>query len=389
MDDLTLVREFFDEPATPAPAVVAEARRRAFDARPAPRTSWKPTRVAIGGLGVAATTAAVAAAVTISGTSPVPGGQDGTTRLSARQVLLAAAVQTTNAAPSNGTGRYWRMQVKAYHEDNVQPAKGFEPKPQPKGTVAQLGHPFAMARYGAGCEGDVWAARVARNPSWMIIRQESAHLLSAGDEPLWKKEGSPPYGWCDLGMGGMAGDLAQPSASRVGPGTNWGYPTVDGLQVSLDQISKLPTDPAALRRVLETWTESATDKSAWEFVHEPYESQRILFSQARDLLFLVPAPPKVRAAMFRILADLPLARTTGTVKDPLGRPGVGVRLAPPRNTSHLVWNVDSIVLIIDPRTGTLLATQQPDRKSGKLVDYLAVVKEGWTDQNPDLPAQRF
>ncbi|GAB3963627.1 hypothetical protein GCM10029978_022130 [Actinoallomurus acanthiterrae] len=98
--------------------------------------------------------------------------------------------------------------------------------------------------------------------------------------------------------------------------------------------------------------------------------------------------PKVRAATYRMLAGLPAVRSLGHLTDPLGRPGVGVAMTEVRSNGYTLERQ----LIIDPRTGLLLADQQivirPGErwlKPGWRVTYSARQDAGWTNTEPVLP----
>lgn len=120
-----------------------------------------------------------------------------------------------------------------------------------------------------------------------------------------------------------------------------------------------------------------------------------LYDCAFDLLESEPAPAKVRAAAYRMLADLPEIRSVGRTADPLGRQGIAVALgdgAPggPDTESRL---------IADPPTGRLLAQEtvlirpgrgmvpggkgpHMDAPVGTIMNYRALLAAAWTDGAP-------
>jgi len=67
----------------------------------------------------------------------------------------------------------------------------------------------------------------------------------------------------------------------------------------------------------------------------------LVWDEATQLL-TDPVSPQVRAATFRVLADLPRVRSLGLTRDPLNRPGYALRSGPK-------------VIVVDPVTGALLA----------------------------------
>ena len=82
-----------------------------------------------------------------------------------------------------------------------------------------------------------------------------------------------------------------------------------------------------------------------------------------------PVSTAVRAAAFRLLADMPGVRSLGQVTDPLGRQGVAVAIPYPR---------EELRVIFDPATGTHLANVMS-------TGYVAVTAAEWTDQVAAIP----
>ena len=122
----------------------------------------------------------------------------------------------------------------------------------------------------------------------------------------------------------------------------WGFAGLD-----YQQLIHLPTNPAVLLQ--------------WIVRRAPSYGQQPLISEAftmvGDLLRESPAPPKLRAAMFRVVARLPGVEFVGPTRDELGRAGVAVGLASGNVRADLIFN---------PHTGALLADRQVSlsRKSG-------------------------
>jgi hypothetical protein len=112
-----------------------------------------------------------------------------------------------------------------------------------------------------------------------------------------------------------------------------------------------------------------------------------------NLLVDVPAPPDVRAAAYRALADMPNVRTIGPTQDELGRAGVGIlidagdwagMIAPdgrPFKAGELTRK-----LIIAPDTSHVLASQASVGKSSDPVTGTLILEVGWTDERPHEPA---
>lgn len=79
---------------------------------------------------------------------------------------------------------------------------------------------------------------------------------------------------------------------------------LNGTRLGLDEIQRLPAEPAALRAAL------LGSRSGHREIDEELE----VFGLLMSLLYEVPAPPPVRAAAFRALADLPHLENRGKVR---------------------------------------------------------------------------
>ncbi|MGP4103324.1 hypothetical protein [Nonomuraea sp. KM90] len=105
-------------------------------------------------------------------------------------------------------------------------------------------------------------------------------------------------------------------------------------------------------------------------------TEESLFTQATSLLSQLPTTPKVRAALYRVLANLSSVKNIGTIKDPLGRIGTGIELS----------GCGERQIIIDETSGRLLAVQEHSPGCiGELTSWTAVTASGWTDAGPALP----
>ncbi|MES9607896.1 CU044_5270 family protein [Actinomadura sp. NPDC000929] len=212
-------------------------------------------------------------------------------------------------------------------------------------------------------------------------------------------------------------------ASEGGP-PNWMPADDDFDGMTMKQLTELPTEPEALKEALlglrGHWHAVSKNGEKAEPIRalRGQERVRALSDVAGDLLSTAPAPPKVRAAVFRMLADLPGVRPEGRTTDPLGRTGTVVSL-PLTTTAPLGLFTAPKQLgtyrrqfIVDPATGSLLAIRDlvakpphgsrplppgddgrpraleakdmPDRfhKPGEVAAYRAFEVAGWTDARP-------
>ncbi|MFL5914872.1 MAG: CU044_5270 family protein [Gaiellaceae bacterium] len=125
------------------------------------------------------------------------------------------------------------------------------------------------------------------------------------------------------------------SDSTVDPGGN---PYVD--------LSKMPTDPAKLKRLIEH-----------RKLGDPTPPGNAdTFLKIENLLSYSYAPPAVRSALYTIASQLPGVQLIGPTHDPLGRPGTAVAYGLPQPQGRASKDLSS-ELIFDPHTSALLATQ--------------------------------
>lgn len=103
--------------------------------------------------------------------------------------------------------------------------------------------------------------------------------------------------------------------------------------IDLAGLDRLPTDTARLRAML-------TVRGG---------NNALMFDEVTQLLES-PASPKLRAALFRVLAQLPGVHLDGTRKDVKGRSGTQISM----KMSGAVWHGFGESLLVQPRTGTLL-----------------------------------
>ncbi|QEV20009.1 hypothetical protein [Streptomyces alboniger] len=131
------------------------------------------------------------------------------------------------------------------------------------------------------------------------------------------------------------------------------------------QLDKLPTDEKALAALF------------------PKDAER-RFEQILIMLEDSPASPRLRAALFRILADTPGIELIGEVKDSKGRTGVAVEIVrkawfstgPGKDVT--TWTKDRYV--VDPDTGLLLENTQKTRGQDTPADRYTWLEVGPADR---------
>jgi hypothetical protein len=126
-----------------------------------------------------------------------------------------------------------------------------------------------------------------------------------------------------------------------------GAPRLGSGHVSLNRMqggnefldtSKLPTEPKALRELIEA-------RTAPQFVNYP-PGEAETFVLIGDLLRGTYLPPDFRAALYEVAAELPGIELLGKVEDPEGRTGIGIayRGAREGTRSELIFNPNTSAL---------------------------------------------
>ncbi|MDP9846671.1 hypothetical protein [Streptosporangium lutulentum] len=212
--------------------------------------------------------------------------------------------------------------------------------------------------------------------------------LTSADSATWKRAGSPKL--CDNGLP-CEGETVLPGQTRYTLDTRQKARTVRQGLFSLDletaESMKLPRDPVTLRsELLESWP-AYLEKRVRAGVKPEMTMDDWLWEVGVGILEEMPTSPEARAALYRMLADIPGSRVLGGVKEvTVARPFL------PYRESHVV---------IDRRTGTLTAIRsvllKPDPlQKGSMADQtglspgtviyeVAFVKMGWTDESFRLP----
>ncbi|MBF9130654.1 CU044_5270 family protein [Plantactinospora sp. S1510] len=297
------------------------------------------------------------------GDPPPAGGQPGAvdsaiggaTPVTARDILLAAATRAEQAPAESGT--YW----------HVKTLDVFGPQP-----VGAASGGYRLLRRTVN---ESWDASDPRKASWTGRRDFGVRPYSAADEQAWRAAGSPTEWALDTdspkklilstrpGEGTLTRDSAAPRYLE------------DLGQLSLEQVRHLPDEQGALREWVTGRIKAEMGAAAGSAV-----SDQLLFGFLSRMLLDTPAPPEVRAAAFRILADVPGVRSLGTVRDESGRSGQGVEF---RDDSATVR------LIVDPSAHRLLGTKTSSTPKGSKVpakeSSTVVLVAEWSDAAPQAP----
>ncbi len=313
MNEIDLLRELLAE--LPGPRAESRASARgALVARiehsqrpPAPAAvpAWRRSRPRL-----VAVLAGVMALLVALPTLILGGG--GEVRPALGQVLRAAAATaaTQPAEPPPGPGQYYYTRSREAHLSSV----GFNPRcaTHPCGP----GHPWEATREWSVFTPSARQTWIAANGAGRArVVSAKPEFLTPWQRKEWKEAGSP-----HLGSGGVE-DFALS-----------GQPFLD--------TSNLPTQPKALRKLIEARKIPLVDGP-------PGEGET--FTLIGDMLRSTYLPPAFRAALYRVVAELPEVELLGEVKDPVGRKGIGVAFTKGSVTHELIF---------DPATSALLGERE-------------------------------
>jgi len=323
--------------------------------RPALRWSLMGT----GLLGAAAAVALVAPAIVSAPTDGRPGAgalpASPASPQNARDILLAAATKAEQAPAE--TGKYWHVKTL-----NV----------------------FGPLRVGTEPDGywvlkqsveESWDARDAKDASWTGRRDIGVRPRAEADENAWRAAGSPTK-WTLDSDGANVVLSTQPSAGELSKDTESPRYLEDIGQLSLEQVRHLPDDQKALR----DWVTSQIHKQMG-YAPGSANSDQLLFGFLSRMLLDTPAEPKVRAAAFRILADIPAVESLGIVKDDSGRSGQGVEFSNGVETERLVIDAATHMLLADEISSRPKGMEMPAKESSTLV-----LTAEWSDAAPQVPS---
>ncbi|WP_371782882.1 hypothetical protein [Streptosporangium subroseum] len=229
--------------------------------------------------------------------------------------------------------------------------------------------------------------------SWNGFRELGAKPATKKDEAAWRADGSPTT-W-DYRTEGMKIHLS----TKPGKGSivaAEGDP--DGFRLgerymTYQQLQSLPTDAEALRKYLvadvNAWIDKAVEdakttspnskKDDWLSNLDGYVAER-----ASELLYVNPAPDKVRAAAYQVLKTTKGVGDLGQAKDPLGRSGRKLALPVPSGKGSVLKQQ----LLVDTKAMTLLAEYTDLKDGGKAVlgkSGVQTFRAGWTDDKPAVP----
>jgi hypothetical protein len=270
---------------------------------------------------------------------------------SAHELLLVAAERSE--ASTATSGRYW-----------VQPTEF--------GGRMEVGPPERRYHIMLRTSSEMWLATRPGDESLAVQQHLGAEPASPEDEAAWRADGSPTR-WPIPGPDGTPSDEfyeAAPGPKGIRPmegATAANNFLLGGNSVTMAELAALPTDPAALKAWL-------LNRFQVLGIEEP--ADYALFWNAKSLVMDLPVTPAVRAAAYRMMADLTGVTLLGEVTDQRGRSGMAVAY-----THDGDFGATEFRLIIDPATGQALAEENRNA-AGVLARYTLVDGIGFRDEEP-------
>ncbi|GAA3254614.1 hypothetical protein [Nonomuraea helvata] len=396
MDELDLLARSLPDAPPPSAEVVERARARLSAAqheptrrsvrfgpvRPSarfdatlPSLKFRPVRRRFGwALGTAVVTIAVVMAVVtlVSNMTAVPApvlvpprGNDALRQLADRVAKLP-----------DDSGAYWRRSLV---DDGL--------------TRVRAGGETFNAIFSTRLE--LWQPRDPGDTFQNQIEDLGLRPATPADERAWRAAGSPAKVQRVCTPGTQAGDCPKLAMKSKNPDCRYTRTVQpDGLlgdrrvgEVTVAELAALPTDDRGLRE----WV-----RGRWAAMgRKVKQTDDEVLARSRFLLEM-PIRPAARAAVLRLLADLPTTDVRGRATDPLGRAGLEVDLVKGKRSFREFGKDDEVTedhtTILDLRTGVILADVTAAGESteglpkGTIVDYMASTSEsGWTDDRPQRP----
>jgi hypothetical protein len=348
----------------------AYGRRRAADLARITATVDAPARrrrarPILAGLAAAAVAGAIAVPAVTSGGGKA---ERPSRALDARSVLLAGAERTEHE-PAATHGNYWYSQIR-----DVERARQSGPRKGNPGESAngapRRGEYYPFHAY-VSITWENWEPYRQGGTSRMVDRDIATSFASPADKAAWQRAGSPP--------------LTDMKPFAVDTRANEPYLEFGLKGTKMADLAKLPTTPAGLVNLVREDRarrpkELGKFGARWQML--PYVSDVLGTGVG---LINSPAPPKVRAAAYRMLAEQKGIRGIGEARDGLGRPGVALAVRVDVATGHGRLGKMEEHVIIDPGSARILAIESypigADGTVARELDHSTVmVTQGWTDR---------
>jgi hypothetical protein len=268
---------------------------------------------------------------------------------SAHELFLVAAERSESSTATSG--RYWVL-------------------PTEFGSRMEVGPPGRRYHIMIRLSSEMWLATRPGDESLAVQQNLGAEPASPEDEAAWRADGSPTRWPIPKPDGAPSDEYYEAAPGPKGIRLMEGATAVNnfmlgGNPVTMAELAALPTDPAALKAWL-------LNRFQVLGIEEP--ADYALFWNAKSLVMDLPVTPAIRAAAYRMMADLTGVTLLGEVTDQRGRSGMAVAY-----THDGDFGATEFRLIIDPATGQALAEETRDA-AGVLVRYTLVDGMGFRDE---------
>ena len=204
----------------------------------------------------------------------------------------------------------------------------------------------------------------------ILEKNGTPRFLSDRDREVWEAAGRP-----DLGGGQTSDETFQPATTgvtRVGASGVVATAAPSNSLFFLD-LSGLPTDPTELKARIESREIEGGPPGDAE-----------TFTIIADLLRETYAPPALRAALYKIAAELPGVELIGQTKDPAGRDGIAVAYTNAGPRHELIFDPDTSVMLAE-RFVVTDATKEYRVDPGTVVGWAAYLSSGIVDSTSERP----
>jgi hypothetical protein len=218
---------------------------------------------------------------------------------------------------------------------------------QPAGSATGYRHTKSEGAFLSGVGGwpdhpnGVWALVPVTREIW-VGPDGSGRLVETRGEPIWFGP-ADRAAWVAIGSPDLRGEPAAdtrfgPTPPGVEPGTPQAWPG----SLYYENLDALPTEVGALRREIDARAAAGGGATDYE-----------RFTIVGDLLRETVGTPQLRAALYRVAAELSGVELVGTMTDRAGRTGIAVSMTNDQSSRGL----ERRVLIFDPDTSMLLAEE--------------------------------
>lgn len=225
-------------------------------------------------------------------------------------------------------------------------------------------------------------ARLVRRVTYASMGRDCATCFGAVTREQGVDQWSPPdwrdgarrYG--DVRIVGRTGDeQRQRELSEDRPGGFFDTPRLVADPILQDvPFADLPTEPGALRDLLQAavldlrWAGRARDaiKSERDGINgsapqTPQQARTLLVDGVISILGDAHITPRLRSALFGVLASIDGARALGRVSEPLGRSGEGVAFDDDTDDAYVDSPAFELRIVVDPDTSELLPVSSAQR----------------------------